>query len=277
MPFKLVAQPVHGLRAPLHLLLRPALRAARRPALRRTLRALDPREDERRRGSPPGARAAIVEPRRGRARDGHRPVPAGRGALPPDARMSHRPGRELDAVLDRHPRPARRPRRRRAAGGRTEGGRRGLLLPPDPRRARLANDRAGHRAAYEPARGRAPVGRGRHRGRGRRSRRSSLGSPTRQSSSSRWRVPRGQPAHGRSGRASCTSAPASASTSSKRSRATGPRRSSATRRCSRRVRTCPRRSRPRFSTPSGSEARALPTPRRRSTRAPEPRQLELAI
>ena len=55
---RMVAQPVHGLRAPLHLLLRPRLRAPRRPAVRRPLRALDPREGQRRRRARARARAA---------------------------------------------------------------------------------------------------------------------------------------------------------------------------------------------------------------------------
>ena len=42
----LVTEPVHGLRAPLHVLLRPRLRAPRRPAVRRALRALDPRQGQ---------------------------------------------------------------------------------------------------------------------------------------------------------------------------------------------------------------------------------------
>src|SRR3954452_23437538 len=54
---RVVAEPVHGVRPPLHLLLRPRLRGARRPALRRPLRRLDPGEDERRRGAARGARA----------------------------------------------------------------------------------------------------------------------------------------------------------------------------------------------------------------------------
>ena len=49
---RLVAQPLHGLRAPLHVLLRPRVRAAGGPAGRRPLRAFDPGEDERRRGAP---------------------------------------------------------------------------------------------------------------------------------------------------------------------------------------------------------------------------------
>ena len=55
---------------------------------------------------------------RGLPRDGHRPVSAGRGALPAHASVSGRARRGVDAVLDRHARPARRPRHRRAPAGR---------------------------------------------------------------------------------------------------------------------------------------------------------------
>ena len=58
---QVVAEPLHGLRPPLHVLLRAELRASRRPAVRRPLRALDPREDERRRGPRPRARADVVD------------------------------------------------------------------------------------------------------------------------------------------------------------------------------------------------------------------------
>src|SRR5882724_1658745 len=43
---RVVAQSLYGLRAPLHLLLRPRIRAARRPALRRSVRDVDPREGQ---------------------------------------------------------------------------------------------------------------------------------------------------------------------------------------------------------------------------------------
>src|SRR5450432_73621 len=48
---RLDSQPLHGLRAPLHVLLRPRLRAARRPAGGRPVRHLDPHQGERRRGA----------------------------------------------------------------------------------------------------------------------------------------------------------------------------------------------------------------------------------
>ena len=90
---RLVAQPVHGLRAPLHVLLRPRLRAAGRPAGRRALRDVDPREGERRRGAAARARAAVVARRERRDRRRDRSVPAGRGPLPADARPASRRSR----------------------------------------------------------------------------------------------------------------------------------------------------------------------------------------
>src|SRR5947209_12748624 len=57
---RLVAESLHGLRPPVHLLLRPRVRAAGRPARGRPVRAVDPREGERRRAAPGGARAADV-------------------------------------------------------------------------------------------------------------------------------------------------------------------------------------------------------------------------
>ena len=73
MPFALVPEPVHRLRPPLHVLLRPRVRAAGRPAGRRPLRPLDPRQGERRRG----ARSASSRARRGgasRSRSAPRPI-----------------------------------------------------------------------------------------------------------------------------------------------------------------------------------------------------------
>ena len=61
---RVVAEPVHGLRPPLHVLLRPRLRAAGRPPRRRPLRAHDPRQAEHRRRPPRASSRAA----RGRAR-----------------------------------------------------------------------------------------------------------------------------------------------------------------------------------------------------------------
>ena len=57
---QVVAEPVHGLCPPLHVLLRPRVRAPRRPALRRPLRHLDQGQDQRRRRAAHAARAAVV-------------------------------------------------------------------------------------------------------------------------------------------------------------------------------------------------------------------------
>ena len=70
---RLVAEPVHGLRPPLHVLLRAGVRGARRPARRRPLRREHPGEDERRRGAP--ARAGPARPGSGRrSRSAPRPT-----------------------------------------------------------------------------------------------------------------------------------------------------------------------------------------------------------
>ena len=57
---RVVAQPVHGLRPPVHVLLRPRLRATRRPAADDALRHVDPRQGQRRRRAAARARAAVV-------------------------------------------------------------------------------------------------------------------------------------------------------------------------------------------------------------------------
>ena len=148
---QVVAQPVHGLRAPLHVLLRPALRAARRPAVGRPLRSLDPREVERRRGPAAGARAPVVAARGGRARHCDRSLPAGRGAVPADARVPRRARRVGHGILDRDARPARRARCRPPRRRSSRGARERLPLPAHARRPRLADDRARHGAAGEQA------------------------------------------------------------------------------------------------------------------------------
>ena len=82
-----------------------------------------------------------------RDRRRHRPIPAGRGALPADARL-HRGARPRgDAVLDHHPRPADRPRRRRAPGGASGDEVSVSFSIPTLDRRRLANDRTRHGAA----------------------------------------------------------------------------------------------------------------------------------
>ena len=87
---RLVAEPVHGLRPPVHVLLRPGVREARGSAVGRPLRRLDPGQDERRRGAPARAGAAELEGRDGRDRRGDGPVPAGRGSLPADSPAASR-------------------------------------------------------------------------------------------------------------------------------------------------------------------------------------------
>ena len=123
-------QPVHGLRAPLHVLLRPPLRAARGPPLRRRVRALDPREDERRRGPPPRARPPVLEARGGLSRFRNRSVPARRRAPGSRGHAFARRSR-MDAVLDRHARAADRPGHRRPSGRVVARRRQRLSLGPD--------------------------------------------------------------------------------------------------------------------------------------------------
>ena len=247
---QLVAQPVHGLRPPLHVLLRARLRAARRPAVRRPLRPLDPREDQRRRG----AAHASSRARRGsgdrRDRRGDRPVPARRGPLPADARLPRGARDAAQPVQPDHAQPddRARPRRAREAATRARGRRRLLgarrsttrsgarpspgTAPPRQRLEALrqlvdAGVEGGRRDGADPARDLRPPG----AARGRRARRA------------RGRRDRA------SGRTSSTSSPARASTSSTRSRATGRRSSSATSASTDRARTSRRR---RWSRSAGS-------------------------
>ena len=87
---RLVAQPVHGLRAPLHVLLRARLRAARRPAVRRryglSIRVKANVAEVLRRE----LGRAVLAGRVDRHRRGDRPVPAGRGPLPAHPRAASR-------------------------------------------------------------------------------------------------------------------------------------------------------------------------------------------
>ena len=144
---RLVAQPVHGLRPPLHVLLRPRLRAPRRPALRRPLRHVDPRQDQRRRGAPPRARPAVVGARVRRDRRRHRPVPAGRGPLPADPRLHRGARRGAHAVQHHHARPDDRPRRRRARRGA-----RAARASRSPSRSRRSTRRSGAGPSRRPRR-----------------------------------------------------------------------------------------------------------------------------
>ena len=230
---RLVAEPVHGLRPPLHVLLRPGLRAAGRPPRRRSLRAHDPRQAERRRRSPRRARPPLVGARGGDDRRRHRSVPARRRALPPHPRVHRRARAGPHPHLDHHPRPARLAGRRRAPGGRPAGGGLRQRLGADARRPRLAHDRAGHGAAPQAARDRAAGSSTRASARTSRSRRSCPVSPTGRSSSPRPSGRRARQARTTSGPPSSTSDRARASTSSRRSPATGPRRAHATSGCTR--------------------------------------------
>ncbi len=150
---RLVAQPVHRLRSPLHVLLRPPLRDPGRSPGRRPLRPRDPRQDERRRRSPAGARPTELEPRGGRDRHRDRPLPALRGTLSADPRVPRGARARAHAVRDHHPRPDDLARHRRPAGGCPARAGHRLGLRPHARRARLAHDRAGHRPSPVAARG----------------------------------------------------------------------------------------------------------------------------
>ena len=144
---RLVAQPVHGLRPPLHVLLRARVRAARRPAVGRPLRDEHPRQDERRRGAAPGARAAVVGARGGRDRRRDRSVPAGGGPVQADARVPRGARRCGESAADHHARPDDRARHRRArARGVARCGRRHVLRA-DARPRDLAAHGTGHSAA----------------------------------------------------------------------------------------------------------------------------------
>ena len=139
---QLVAEPLHGLRPPLHVLLRPGLRAARRPARRTTVRHLDPSQDQRRRGPSPRARPAILGTR-DRRRSAPQPTPTSRprAAIASPGPASRRwPKRE--PVRHHHARPDDRPRHRRARRGGAPRQRLRDLLDPDTRRGRLAQDGA---------------------------------------------------------------------------------------------------------------------------------------
>ena len=142
---RLVAQSVHGLRSPLHVLLRAGFRAPGRPARRRPLRHLDPRQDERGRGPacelhrPSWAGEPIAI---GAATDPYQPA-EGRYRL---TRALPRGAARCGAgLLHHHARPADRAGRGAARRGREPRRRLGHVLGADARRGRLAHDRARHR------------------------------------------------------------------------------------------------------------------------------------
>ena len=188
-------------------------RRADRP-VRRPLRHLDPRQGQRRRGPPPRARPALLGARAGRDRRRHRPLPARRGALPPDPRLHRGARRGPQPVQHHHARADDRPRHRRPRRGRAARERLGHLLDPDARRGRLAEDRALDRPSAPAAEGRLEARRRRASRPASAWRRSSLGSPTARSSSPRSSRPRARPARRASGRTSSSCARERASTSS---------------------------------------------------------------
>src|SRR5690606_17442306 len=85
--FSLDAEPVHGMRASLYLLLCPDLREARGPSVRRPLRYIDPGEDERRAGALLGVEATQLETRWHRDRRCDRSLSARRGQIQTHARL----------------------------------------------------------------------------------------------------------------------------------------------------------------------------------------------
>ena len=220
----------------------------------------------------------VVEARERRGRGGDRPVPAGGGTLPPDARVHPRARHGTDAVLPHHARADGQARRRRAGRRRTAGEGARQLLRPDARRAHLAGDGAGHRTSAPPSRDGPDPRRGgdRHGGRARPDPPRALGRPRSFSRMSSARpVP---PARAGSGRTCSTFARERGSTSSRRSRVTGrsccPTTSGSTRDAPifRRARSS------RCGRPSASSRGARGGPGdRRSGPTPQPEQLALAV
>ncbi len=221
MPFAWSLNPYMGCVAPLHVLLREGIRTACRPAVRRGVWALDPRQGERRRSAAHGARPQVVAGRLDSHRRGDRPVPARRGTLRTHPPLPRGARRRIEPFPHRHPRAPDRARRRRARrGGLTRAGER-QLLRPDPRRRRVAAHRAWNRAApSEAARalGAPPGGQSMPASRSRLSCRASRTGPSSWRRSSGQRAP---PVPTMSGRASSTCDRGRASTSSSISPRTG--------------------------------------------------------
>ena len=122
------AEPIHGLRASLHPLLRQGLRTPGRAAERRPLRPIDPGENQRRRCAPARTRAQEPKARIRRHRHGDRPITTGRGILPADARLPRRARSAPQSPEHHHPRAAYHPRYRPDADGLGTGGRERELL-----------------------------------------------------------------------------------------------------------------------------------------------------
>ena len=124
--------------------------------VRRPLRANDPRQGQRRRGAPQGARAQVVGARGGDDRRRDRPVPARRGTLPAHAGVHRRalPSADALSIITRGPMVWRDVDVLQEAARRVRG--LGQRLGADPRRPHLAHDRARHRAAPATARDRPP-------------------------------------------------------------------------------------------------------------------------
>ena len=122
MPFRLHDQRLPRLQPRLRLLLRPADPRLPRVRDRRRLRPQDRRQGQRRRTAAGRAGVAAVDGRVHRHGHQHRPVPAGRGQVPPDPghrRRARRGGQPLLHPHQVHPDPARpRPAGRAAARGR---------------------------------------------------------------------------------------------------------------------------------------------------------------
>ena len=235
----MVAQPLHGLCPPVHVLLRPRLRAAGGPTRWRGIRPDDPRQGQHRARAATRAGAARVAARDGDDRGGHRSVPAGRGPLSTDPRLSRGPRRRAHAVQHRHARPPDRARHRRPHRGGAAGRRRRERLHSHPGRGGLASHRTRYGFAAPAAPRRADARGGRHQDRHRhgahparplRSPRAAAGGGPRRAGG------RGQPT---SGPTSSTCVRAPASTSSITWPATGRRSARATSGSSPAARTCP--------------------------------------
>ena len=97
---RLDGEPLSRLQSRVRVLLRARHARVPRPRRRARLRHPGGREGQRRRRARPRAAPRIVDAAAGDARNQHRPVPAGRGPLPADARHHHVADRLRHAVLD---------------------------------------------------------------------------------------------------------------------------------------------------------------------------------